>query len=67
MDKNKLILSLLIYSLVDEYGYDKTQLINAMGDKYDDFLKWLESISNFNSKEFEQSLYKLFMEYVDLL
>jgi len=43
MDKNKIMLSVLMSVLVEEYKYRPTQLQNAMGDKYETFLSWGKS------------------------
>jgi len=68
MDKDKIMLSILMSVLIDEYKYRPTQITNAMGEKYEKFLSWGEKVDNekFN-KELEKAIYELFLEYVDLL
>ena len=68
MDKDKIMLSILMSVLIDEYKYRPTQITNAMGDKYNTFLSWGEKVNNeeFN-KDLEKTIYELFLEYVDLL
>jgi len=68
MDKNKIMLSVLMNVLADEYKYRPTQLRNAMGDKYETFLSWAEVISKEKTNnEFEKAIYELFLEYVYLI
>jgi len=68
MDKDKIILSILMSVLIDEYKYKPTQITNAMGEKYEKFLSWGEKVNNeeFN-KDLEKTIYELFLEYVNLL
>jgi len=67
MDKNKIMLSILMNILSEEYRYRPTQLSNAMGDKYETFLSWAENASKANNEEIEKVIYELFLEYVNLL
>jgi len=67
MDKNKIMLSILMSVLSEEYRYRPTQLSNAMGDKYETFLSWAENASEANNEEIEKVIYELFLEYVNLL
>jgi len=68
MDKNKIMLSVLMSVLVEEYKYRPTQLQNAMGDKYETFLSWGKVASKEkNNEEIEKAVYELFLEYVELI
>jgi len=68
MDKNKIMLSVLMNLLIKEYKYRPTQLQNAMGVKYEALLSWAEVISKEKSNdEFEKIVYELFLEYVELI
>lgn len=67
MNKNKMLLTILMGVLVEEYKYRPTQLSNAMGDKYELYLSWAKNTQKQSDEEIEKAIYELFLEYVYLI
>jgi len=64
MDKDKLILSTIMATLVGAFEYKTNQLEAMMGDKMKSFDKYFEG---FTEKQYEKELVKLFNEYLSIV
>ena len=64
MDKNKIILSAIMATLIALYKYQPSQLEAMMGDKFESFDK---HFNDFEDKDYEKELIKLFNEYLNIV
>jgi len=64
MDKDKLILSAVMATLVGAFEYQPNQLEAMMGDKLESFDEYFEG---FTEKQYEKELVKLFNEYLSVV
>jgi len=64
MDKDKVILSIIMTTLVSGHEYKPSQLEAMMGDKYDSFKDYFKC---FSEKQYEKELVKLFNEYLSIV
>ena len=64
MDKNKLILSVIMATLVDAFEYNPRKLETMMGDKLESFDEYFR---DFSEKQCEEELLKLFNEYLSVI
>jgi len=64
MDKNKLILSTIMATLVDAFEYNPSKLETMMGEKLESFDEYFK---DFSEKQCEEELVKLFNEYLSII
>ena len=64
MDKNKLLLSAIMASLVAYFEYKPSQLEAMMGDKLESFDEYFK---DFSENQCEKELFKLFNEYLNII
>jgi len=64
MDKNKLILSVIMATLVDAFEYNPRKLETMIGDKLESFDEYFK---DFSEKQCEEGLFKLFNEYLSII
>jgi len=64
MDKNKLILSTIMATLVAAFEYNPRKLEKMMGDKLESFDEYFKDFSENQCKE---ELFKLFNEYLSII
>ena len=64
MNKNKLLLSAIMASLVAYFEYKPSQLEAMMGDKLESFDEYFK---DFSENQCEKELFKLFNEYLSIV